>query len=101
MKKFTLAALIALFLSLAYYFCPLRDPRFHCGIQDALVKQAFMDGYAWLSTAVNSRGYVEQLFLHPDGGYRVIGIDNNFHACVTESGVSWQFVLQTEFPPIK
>ena len=92
-------ALTCFLASILYYVFP-HEPKFRCGIQDTIVKQAYLDGYGWLSTGVNNRGYVEQLFIHPDGRYRVIGIDNNFGSCVTESGIDWQFAMPT-FPPIK
>ncbi len=99
MTRFTLFSLIALFLAIAYYFCPLREPRFHCGTQEQFVEAAFRDGYGWLSTAVAYPGYVIQTFVDDrDGRFLIIGIDNDFNACIVMQGIDWQYVLPSGLP---
>lgn len=100
MSRFTIIALVALIASAAYAYNPLQSPRFNCAIQDELVKAAFKDGLGWLSTAVVNKGYVIQVFTNDqDGRFRVIGIDNTFHACVVMEGIDWQYVIPNAFQP--
>lgn len=65
---------------------------FPCAKAKDVMKLNFTDGYAYLATAIEDRGFVIQLFIKPNGDWRVVGIDDKINGCILLHGVEFTFL---------
>lgn len=51
-------------------------------------------GYAYLATAVTSRGLVVMFFINRAGEWKILGVDDDLNSCVVASGEYWNFAYE-------
>jgi hypothetical protein len=65
-----------------------------CSTLDSLLGESIKDGYAFMASAIDTRGITLMFMLRmEDARFRVIGVDNDLNACTMLEGVQWQFEL--------
>jgi len=55
---------------------------------------ALKSGYAYLATAIDSRGIVLVFFINREGFFQIVGVDDNQSACVLVQGSEWRFAME-------
>lgn len=82
-----------LFLALAISSYPVQA-KFSCAKTEDIIVDSFSKKYIFLATRIIGKTTAIVVMFDRDGNFKIIGTDENSHACILMQGTDWQFAAQ-------
>lgn len=67
-----------------------------CGTLKKMLSESLSSGFAFLSTAISSKGLALVFLVEQSGNWMILGVDDTESSCIVAQGTNWVFAMESD-----